>query len=65
MNFMRLFNNLERVGAVQKTIPEELKRYGLFKKSKTHVAKLNTLNPEPVSGITSMMEFSQAEHVEP
>ena len=34
MNFMRLFNNLERVGAVQKTIPEELKRYGLFRNRK-------------------------------
>ena len=28
-------------------------------KWKTHVAKLNALNPEPVSGTTSMMEFSQ------
>ena len=38
------------------------KRYGLLKKYEAHVAKLNTLNPEPVSGITSMMEFSQVVH---
>ena len=59
MNFMPTFNNLERVGAVQKTIPEEFKRYDLFKKSEARVAKLNALNHEPVSGITSMMDFSQ------
>ena len=35
---------------------EELERCGLFKKSKTHVAKLNALNPEPVFGITSMSD---------
>ena len=33
---------------------EELQWYGLLKKSKTHVAKLNALNPESVFGITSM-----------
>ena len=45
------------------TIPEhyandtdELKRYGLFKKSKPNVVKLDTLNLEPVSGITSMSD---------
>ena len=32
----------------------ELERYGLFKKSKANVAKLNALNPEPVFGIISM-----------
>ena len=35
---------------------EELKRYGLFKKSNIHVAKLNALNPESVFGITSMSD---------
>jgi len=35
---------------------EELERYGLFKKSKARVAKLNALNPEPVFGITSMSD---------
>ena len=33
---------------------EELEGYGLFKKSKIRVAKLNALNPEPIFGITSM-----------
>ena len=33
---------------------DELERYGLFKKSKANVAKLNALNPEPVFGIISM-----------
>ena len=32
---------------------EESERYGPFKKSKTHVAKLSALNPESVFGITS------------
>ena len=31
-----------------------MKSYGLFKKSKANVVKPDTLNPEPVSGITSM-----------
>ena len=35
-------------------VADELERYGFFKKSKAHVAKLNALNPEPVVGITSM-----------
>ena len=35
---------------------QELERYGLFKKSKARVAKLNALNPEPVFGITSMSD---------
>ena len=35
---------------------DELKRYGFFKKSKANVVKLDTLNPEPVSGITSMSD---------
>ena len=35
---------------------DELERYGLFKKSNSHVAKLNPLNPEPVFGITSMSD---------
>ena len=56
---MPYLNSLERVGKVQNTIPEELERYGLFKKLKARVAKLNALNPEPVSGTTSMMDFSQ------
>ena len=58
---MDSFNNLERVGTVQMRSQthcgndtDELKRYGLFKKSKANVAKLNALNPEPVLGITSM-----------
>ena len=38
---------------------EVLKHHDLFRKSKARVAKLNALNPEPVSGITSMMDFSQ------
>jgi len=33
---------------------EELKRFGLFNKSKASVAKLNASNHEPVFGITSM-----------
>ena len=33
---------------------EELKRYGLFKKAKASVAKLNASNHELVFGITSM-----------
>ena len=53
---MRFFNNLERVGSVQKTIPAEFKRYDLFKESKANVAKLNELNLEPVFGITSMSD---------
>ena len=64
---MDILNNLERVGTVQlryqkhyENDTDELKRYGFFKKSKANVVKLNTLNPEPVSGITSMMDFSQA-----
>ena len=56
---MTHFYNLERVGAVQKTIPEEFKRYDLFKKSKAKVAKPNALNLEPISGITSMIDISQ------
>ena len=39
---------------VHNTSADELERYGLFKKSKASVAKLNALNPEPVFGITSM-----------
>ena len=39
MNFMPHFNSLERVGTVRNTIPDELERYGLFKKSKVRVAK--------------------------
>ena len=50
MNFKPYFNNLERVGTVQKTIPGELEFYGFFKKSKARVAKMDALNPEPVSG---------------
>ena len=33
---------------------EEMERYGLFKKSKVRITKLNALNPESVFGITSM-----------
>ena len=36
---------------------EELNHYDLFKESKPRVAKLNALNPEPVSGIIWMMDF--------
>ena len=61
---MRLFN-LERVEQLKTRYQnhyandaDELERYGL-KKSKTHVAKLGALNPEPVSGMNLMMEFSQ------
>ena len=39
---------------VRNTSADELERYGLFKKSKASVAKLNALNPEPVFGIASM-----------
>ena len=39
MNFMRHLNSLEHVGTVQNTIPDELERCGLFKKSKARVAK--------------------------
>ena len=53
VKFMRLFNSLESVGTVQKTIQkhyendtDELKRYGFFKKSKANVMKLNALNPK-------------------
>jgi len=35
---------------------EELERYGLFKKSKARMTKLNALNPESVFGITSMSD---------
>ena len=35
---------------------EELERYGLFKKSKARITKLNALNPESVFGITSMSD---------
>ena len=35
---------------------EELERYGLFKKSKARITKLNALNPEAVFGITSMSD---------
>ena len=35
---------------------EELERYGLFKKSKARITKLNALNPEPIFGITSMSD---------
>eukprot|EP00450_Noctiluca_scintillans_P034621 CAMPEP_0194549774 /NCGR_PEP_ID=MMETSP0253-20130528/95374_1 /TAXON_ID=2966 /ORGANISM="Noctiluca scintillans" /LENGTH=384 /DNA_ID=CAMNT_0039397207 /DNA_START=238 /DNA_END=1391 /DNA_ORIENTATION=- len=35
---------------------EEMERYGLYKKSKSRVEKLNALNPEPVFGITSMSD---------
>ena len=48
-NFMRLFNSLEHVEQFKTRYQthyandaDELKRYELFKKSKTHVAKLNT-----------------------
>ena len=41
---------------VQNTIPEELERYGLFKKSKTHVAMLNVLNSDSVFGISCMSD---------
>ena len=40
---------------------DELERYGLFKKSKSNVPKLNALNPEPVFGITSMSKRSELE----
>ena len=59
MNFMRHLDSLERIGTVQNTVPEELERYDLFRTSKARVAKLNALNPEPVSGIASVMDFSQ------
>ena len=36
---MRYLQNLERVETVQNTIPEELERYGFFKKSKARVTK--------------------------
>ena len=39
MNFVQHLNIVERVGTVQNTIPDELERYGLFKKSKARVAK--------------------------
>ena len=39
MNFMQHLNIVERVGTVQNTVPDELERYGLFKKSKARVAK--------------------------
>ena len=39
MIFLRHPKSLERVGTVQNTIPEELERYGFFKKSKARVAK--------------------------
>merc|ERR1711991_157609 len=42
---------------------EELERYGLFKKSKARVAKLNALNPEPVFGITSMSDRHPEEQI--
>ena len=35
---------------------EELERYGLFKKSKARITKLNALSPESVLGITSMSD---------
>ena len=38
---------------------EELNHYDLFKKSKARVAMLNALNPQLVSGTTSVMDFSQ------
>ena len=38
---------------------EELNHRDLFQKSKARVAKLHALNPEAVSGITSMIDFSQ------
>ena len=64
---MDILNNLERVGTVQmryqkhyENDTDELKRYGFFKKSKAIVVKLNTLNPETVCGITSVMDFNQA-----
>ena len=38
MNSLPNFNSLERVGTVQNTRPDELERYGLFKKSKARVA---------------------------
>ena len=38
---------------------DELECYGLFKKSKTHVAKPTALNPEPVYGITTMSDSTQ------
>ena len=56
MNFYGLSHSLERVETVQNTIPVELERCDLFRKSKARVAKLNALNPELVSGITSMMD---------
>ena len=39
MRFMPHFNSLERVGTVRNTIPDDLERYGLFKKSRARVAK--------------------------
>ena len=39
MNFIPYFISLERVGTVQNTKPEELERYGFFKKSKARVTK--------------------------
>ena len=56
MNFMPCLKSLERVGTVRNTIPEELERCGLFKKSKTHVAKPNALDPESVFGMTFMSD---------
>jgi len=56
LNFMPYLRSLEHVGTVQKTIPEEFKRYNLFKKSKANVAKPNALNPESVFGITAMSD---------
>ena len=38
---------------------EELNHYDLFKESGARVAELDALNPEPVIGSTSMMDFSQ------
>ena len=66
MNFMRLFNDLERVEQFKTryqkhcaNYEDELELCGSLRNQKQNVAKLNTLNPEPVSGITSMMEFCQ------
>ena len=39
INFMRHLKSLERVSTIQNTIPDELERYGLFKKWKARVAK--------------------------
>ena len=59
-------NSPERVGTLRNTNRkhyandgEELEAYGFFKKSKARVAKLNALSPEPVFGITPMMDFIQ------